>query len=327
LEAPATSLCQTRHHLRELGGEPKSDFIKGQNSQDQDTPGKPVENSSASPGTSVTLTGILLVDDFRCDERSADVPKDKMFCPDGSPSQWGFITATRQYTVRGTNSELRKYERRRVTVTGTVTAGDKRDLPIDKLLVRSIASSEVDANPIRALIEQLRSNPWTEPRDLFIPTSWFFRLTPPMIQILQVGPAAQDVLLEYINDSQIKDQVIFLLGGVGNGDAVEPIIEAMATPNEAHGSAYARKINLAANLALTNITVGDVIWHHGGGITMDACPNDPKSCWSEWWTKHRDTFDISHTFNRRYSNYPDYGIYRSPSGYNSEEFIHNSKDN
>ena len=96
-----------------------------------------------------------------------------------------------------------------------------------------------------------------------------------MIQILQAGPAAQDVLLEYISAPQIKDQIIFLLGGVGDGNAVEPIIEAMATPVEDQGSAYGRKVNLAASLALTNITVGDSIWHHGGGITIDRCSEIP----------------------------------------------------
>jgi hypothetical protein len=292
----------------------------------QDTSGQAKLQDAASPRNSVTLTGVLLVDDYRCDEVPPEVPRDTMMCPDGGLSQWGFITATKQYTVRGINSELRRYERQRVTVTGTATAGTG-DVPIDRLQVKSIAPSNVDTNPIRALIEQLRSVPWTEPENMSNPTAWFFHLTPPMIRILQVGPAAQDVLLEYINDPLIKDQIIFLLGGVGNGNAVEPIIEAMATPDEAHGSAYARRINLAANLALTNITVGDVIWHHGGGITIDACPNDPKSCWSAWWTEHKDTFDISRTPKRRYSNYPDYGIYQNPGGYSSERFIHSSKGN
>lgn len=292
----------------------------------QDTSGQTKLQDTAPPGHSVTLTGILLVDDYRCDEQPPDVPRDTMMCPEGGSSQWGFITATKGFLVRGINSELRKYERQRVTVTGTVTAGTG-DVPIDNLQVRLIAPSDVDTNPIRALIDQLRSVPWTQPQIVASPTIWVFHLTPPMIQILQVGPAAQDVLLEYINDPQVKDQIIFLLGGVGNGNAVEPIIEAMATPDEAHGNAYARRINLAANLALTNITVGDVIWHHGGGITIDACPNDPKSCWSAWWTEHEDTFDILHTPKRRYSNYPDYGIYQNPGGYSSERFIHSSKDN
>jgi hypothetical protein len=279
------------------------------------------QQNAASFDSSVTLTGILLVDDFRCDERPPDKPRDEMWCPEGGPSQWGFITATKQYSVRGINREFRKYERKRVTITGTVTAGTG-DFPLDILQVQSIGPSEVDANPIRELIEHLRSNQWIEPENIANPTSWLFNLTPPMIEILQVGPAAQPVLLEYINDPQIKDQIIFLLGGVGNGDSVEPIIEAMATPVETHGSAYARKVNFAANLALTNITVADVIWHHGGGITIDACPDDPKSCWSAWWTQHSDTFDISHTFNRRYVNYPGYGIYQDPRTYNPQSLIH-----
>jgi hypothetical protein len=309
-----------------MSGQAKSDRVIGQDSIQDDAHAKPVDKSPASPGSSVTLTGILLVDDFRCDEWAAGMPKDKMMCPEGGLSQWGFITATKQYTVRGINSELRKYERQRVTATGTVTAATG-DFPSEKLEVQSIVLSEVDANPIRELIEELRSNPWTEPGNISNPTLWVFHFTPPMIQILQVGPAAQDVLLEYISDPQIKDQIIILLGGVGNGNAVEPIIEAMATPDEAHESAYARKVNLAANLALTNITVGDVIWHHGGGLTKDACPDDPKSCWSRWWTEHNDTFDISHTPKRRYANYPDYGIYQSPGAYSSERFIHSPKDN
>ena len=265
------------------------------------------------------------MDDWRCEEWPGDVPKDKMMCPEGS-AQWGLITTTKQYSVRGKTNELKKYERRRVTVTGAALAATG-SVPIDKLEMQSIASSEVRASPIRELIEQLRSNGWTEPENVANPTLWLFHFTQPMIHILQAGPAAQDVLLEYIDDPQIKDQIIFLLGGVGDGKAVKSIIEAMATPDEAHGSAYARRVNLAANLALTNITVGDVIWHHGGGVTVDACPDDPKSCWSAWWTEHGGTFDISHTPKRRYSNYPDYGIYQNPGAYSSERFIHSPKDN
>ena len=54
-----------------------------------------------------------------------------------------------------------------------------------------------------------------------------------MQQILQAGPAAQDILVQYLTDSQIKDRIIMLLGGVGDGKAVGPIIHAMADRNEA----------------------------------------------------------------------------------------------
>jgi hypothetical protein len=156
-------------------------------------------------------------------------------------------------------------------VTGVVTAATG-DMPIDKLEVQSIASSDVDKNRIRELIEELRSNQWTQPVNTSNPTLWDFHFTPPMIQILQTGPAAQDVLLEYISDPQIKDQIIFLLGGVGDGNAVEPIIEAMATPIDAQGNAYGRKVNLAANLALTNITVGDVSGTTAAELRLIAVP-------------------------------------------------------
>ena len=264
------------------------------------------------------MTGILLVSDQRCGESPADVPQDNFMCPEGSP-QWGLITPTKQYSVRGNASELKKYERRRVTVTGTVTAATG-DIPVDKLEVQSIDSSEVAENELRALIDQLRSDRWTEPQNMGNPTLWLFHFTAPMIQILQAGPAAQDVLLQYVSDPQIKDHIIILLGGIGDEKAVAPIIDAMATPAMAHQSAYDRRVNLAANLALTNISVGDVIWHHGGGITIDRCPDDPKSCWFAWWTEHGPTFDVSHTVSRRYVNYPNYGIYQDPNLYRSEYF-------
>ena len=322
--APATCCCQIKTPLQDVSGHVKSDRVSGQGFFQDNVHARPVDNSSASPARSVTVTGILLVDDWRCEEWPADLPKDRMMGPEGA-SQWGLITTTKQYSVWGETGKLKKYERRRVTVTGTVMAATG-DVLIDKLQVQSIASSEVDDNQIRELIERLKSDRWTEPKNVANPTMWLFHFTPPMIQILQAGPAAQDVLLEYINDPQIKDQIIFLLGGVGDGKAVKSIIEAMATPDEASGSVYVRRVNLAANLALTNITVGDVIWHHGGGITIDGCPDDPKSCWSSWWLEHNDTFDVSRTPKRRYSNYPGYGIYQNPGSFRSDSFIQSVKD-
>jgi hypothetical protein len=173
---------------------------------------------------------------------------------------------------------------------------------------------------IRTLIEELRNTPWTEPANISNPTSWVFNFTSPMLDILQAGPAAQDILLEYVDDLQIKDQIIILLGGVGDQKAVGPIIHAMVDPGEAHNDDYSRKVNLVANLALTNITVSDVIWHHGGGITKDRCPDDPKSCWQVWWVQNKEAFDVARTSHRNYSNYPSYGIYQDPGDFRSESF-------
>ena len=264
-----------------------------------------------------TLTGILLVSDRRCDEWPENKPKDKSTCPEGS-SQWGLLTRTKQYSVRGNTSDLKQYERRRVTMTGTVSPGSKSY--IDRFDVQSIGPSEMAEPRIRALIEELRQTPWTEPVNIMNPTFWEFNFTSPMLEILQAGPAAQDILLEYVDDPQIEDQIIILLGGVGDQRAVAAIIHAMADPEEAHARAYARKVNLAANLALTNITVSAVIWHHGGGLTRDRCPDDPKSCWRAWWIQNEGTLDVAKTVPRNYSNYPSYGIYQDPGLFRSESF-------
>jgi len=106
-----------------------------------------------------------------------------------------------------------------------------------------------------------------------------------MLAILQAGPAGQNLLMRYLDDHQIADQIIILLGGIGDETTIEPIMRAMPDPDELHSSPATERAALAANLALTNITQAEVIWHHGGGITVDRCPEDPKSCWYAWWIK------------------------------------------
>ena len=159
------------------------------------------------------------------------------------------------------------------------------------------------------MIEHLRGDGWPIPHNMTNPTAWHFNFTEPMLRLLQAGPSAQKLLLQYLNDEQIKDHVIILLGGIGDERSVGPIIEAM--PNDGRAQEQ-KRLNLIANLALTNITVSDVIWHHGGGISIPKCPDNPKSCWESWWLKHKNTFSVRQTASRNYSNYPDYGIYKQP---------------
>jgi len=171
--------------------------------------------------------------------------------------------------------------------------------------------SPINQTQIAELIEALYKQPWPGAENRGNPTYWEFNFTDPMKQLLDIGPAAQEPLLTKVFDLEIADQIIILLGGVGDERSVGPIIEAM-TSASAESSTIRRKRTLTAgNLALTNITVADVIWHHGGGITVDACPNDPAGCWSSWWERNKAGFrvrDIAQS--RRYVNYPNYGVYR-----------------
>ncbi len=173
--------------------------------------------------------------------------------------------------------------------------------------------AQINDRNIEELISELYSNPWPGAEIVGeSPTEWEFQLTEPMRNLLSIGPSAQNALLDNIRNQQIKDQVIFILGGIGNEAVIEPIINAMVAKDDIKVVPNAYRINRAANLALTNITVADVIWHHGGGIVMENCQEDQKTCWANWWKKNKNSFSIAEIKqSRRYSNYPNYGIYRN----------------
>jgi hypothetical protein len=168
---------------------------------------------------------------------------------------------------------------------------------------------------VRRLIKELHAHPWPGVYAVAIPLQWDLSLTAPMQKILEVGPAAQDALIESLSDAAIKDQVTILLGGIGDERAVGPIIEAMVEKNRLASTPHAERINLSANIALTNITVADTIWHYGGGIVRTTPPDNSKELWMKWWRRNRATFTVrSITRSRLYSNYPNYGIYRQKQG-------------
>lgn len=262
---------------------------------------------AGSPQVSTTtIAGILIVSDYRCNELRAkhqvSYEAEPWYCPGGS-SQWALLSGSKKYVVLGSLAELRRFERSRVLLTGVISS--------NTILVSSIAHSALEESEVRALIEKMRGTRLSPPQNISNPTYWKFNWDETMLRILQAGPAAQNVLLDYLAEYDIQDQVILLLGGVGDENVIQPIIEAMPVPEDR--SDEARRTNLVANLALTNITQAEVIWHHGGGLTIEHCPDNPKSCWSAWWAQNRATFKVAtEKENRNYSNYPNYGIYQQP---------------
>jgi hypothetical protein len=174
----------------------------------------------------------------------------------------------------------------------------------------SIFSQAKDEN-LRSLICELRNHRWEGPYAQSIPLHWDLRLTEPMRRILEIGPSAQNALIESLSDPLVKDQLIILLGGVGDERAVGPIINAMVGKKDLKTTPNSEQINLAANIGLTNITVADVIWHHGGGVVQIDPPQDSKERWMKWWKKNERTFAVNRiTDSRNYSNYPNYGIHK-----------------
>ena len=132
-----------------------------------------------------------------------------------------------------------------------------------------------------------------------------------MKALLDIGPQAQQALLAHLFDPEITDQVVILLGGVGDEQSVGPIIQAMKLAAAEPPGSRRNRILTAGNLALTNITVSEVIWHHGGGIPVDACPSEPTACWSRWWHSNEAVFHVRDIKqSRHYVNYPNYGVYQ-----------------
>jgi len=149
--------------------------------------------------------------------------------------------------------------------------------------MRLFAQIQESSNDAQAqnLIAELYTHPWEGAENLCSPMCWNFHFTEPMLKIIEMGPPAQNALLPKLNDPAIKDQAIILLGGLGDERAVGPIIDAMVGKDEIAVTPNAQKINLAAVLALTNITVAEVTWHHGGGIEVRKRPQNPKEGWPE----------------------------------------------
>lgn len=263
--------------------------------------------SVAEPkGSPVTLTGIVLASDHRCME--THVADD--FC---RSSDWALSDGAHTYLLYGDIAAFRTFQRKRARIVGSLAVEQLVSYGVHvmrrKVFVSSIESSEISEGEIERLVSELKVVPWRGPENYCSPMCWNFAFTEPMVRLLQAGHGAQNILLRHIDDREIQDQIVMLLGGVGDENAIAPIIELMADGRKESLDAKSKRQNLIGNLALTNLTVSEVIWHHGGGISPDRCPDVPRSCWSIWWADHRGTFRVGVAGDRLYSNYPNYGVY------------------
>lgn len=173
-----------------------------------------------------------------------------------------------------------------------------------------VGCSYAQSSRIEGSIAALRTQPWIGADNACVPRCSVFHFTEPMKALLAVGAPAQEPLLKRLFEPAIMDQVMILLGGVGDERSIGPIIEAIKVASAEPRSERRKKLLWAGNIALTNITAADVIWHRGGGIIRDACPTDPVGCWAAWWRRNRGFRVMGIRQSRQYSNYPNYGIYR-----------------
>ena len=264
------------------------------------------QTPSAPAKPEIQLTGIVLTSDHRCYNN----PEKSTLC---RSSDWALASGRTTYLLYGDVPTLEKFARKRVSVSGLLEEERivEYGMPMirRKITVRSMESSELDKDAIEGLVAELRAVPWRGPENYCHPMCWDFAFTDPMIRILQAGRGAQGVLLDHLNDRAIQDQVVMLLGGIGDETTIWPIIETLTDGDEARLDERSNRLNLVGNLALTNLTVSEVIWHHGGGMIVERCPDTTRSCWSKWWLDRKDSFKVGIGGDRLYTNYPNYGIY------------------
>jgi hypothetical protein len=253
--------------------------------------------------TQIKLTGVVLTSDHRCFKTHV---QDDLLC---RSSDWALASGNTTYLLYGDTPTLEKFEHKRAKVVGSLEEEPSVRYGVHviqrKLFVSSIEVDELSENEIETLVSELKVVPWRGPENYLSPACWDFAFTDPMKKILQAGHrGAQDVLLRHIGDYDVQDQIVMLLGGVGDESAIGPIIETMADSSGPMPAAQAKRLKLAANLALTNLTLSDVIWSQSGGVPFDHCPDAPKLCWSKWWSAHEGTFRIGVVGSRLNTNYP-----------------------
>lgn len=275
-------------------------------------PGNFVSGQSASPQKpEINLTGIVLTSYHHWSVKPGDPP-----C---RSSNWALVSGRTTYVLCGDKTTLEQFSRQRVSISGQLEEESFVEYGTQmirrQIALRSIESSELPQDAIESLVNQLKVVPWRGPENYCSPLCWNFAFTDPMIQILQAGRGAQGVLLGHLSDQAIQDQVVMLLGGVGDENVIWPIIETLTDGSEASLDARSKRLNLIGNAALTNLTVSEVIWHHGGGITIPRCPDTVRSCWSKWWLEQKDEFKVGVGGDRDYTNYPNYGIYEQFADY------------
>jgi hypothetical protein len=176
-------------------------------------------------------------------------------------------------------------------------------------------SKQVTEQNIQSLVDKLATQPWDGPIALILSGKQLEAgFSEPMKEILKIGNPAQSTLLKNLSNPKIKNEIIILLGGVGDETAIKPIINEMLPDGEYQNmTKFQIEIrNLAAKIALTNITTADLASPTAiGTFYGEKCPG--KTCWEKWWEDNQLTFSVKNIEKNRSRFYvPNYGIYSKP---------------
>lgn len=132
-----------------------------------------------------------------------------------------------------------------------------------------------------------------------------------MKEILKIGNPAQSTLLKNLSNPKFNNEIIILLGGVGDEAAVKPLIDKFVEDGDFRPSMDRKDIfrNISIKVALTNITAADLAAPTAiGTFYGERCPT--KACWGKWWEENKATFSVKNLGAKRDQFFvPNYGIY------------------
>ena len=143
------------------------------------------------------------------------------------------------------------------------------------------------------LIEQLRE-PSNKVRDdvvrIVIPGGEIIDFSPPMMSLIRLGDRSRTMLHGRINDAQIQNEVVLILGAIGDATTVPLLIEAYpyddVRPPDSDRARW--KAHMCFTFALTYLTSEPI------GRSRQGADYNPqnKRLWQEWWRENQATFIV-----------------------------------
>lgn len=257
------------------------------------------QSATATPNpVEVKLTGIVLTKYQTCFKQQ------EAWC-------WGLASGHRTFLLLGDKSVLQRFVGKPVIVSGMLeqepVEQDHLQMIRRTITVDSIESNELSEQELEEMVTRLTVVRWPgQPGQACNRGCWVdFAFTDAMVEILQAGRGAQSVLLQHLDDQSIEDQIVMLLGGIGDETAIPPIIERLTDGDKDALDKRSNRLNLVGNAALMNLTADDVEAFGTGSM----CSNTLRTCWSKWWVERKASFREDAILFRGFSSYPNYGMY------------------
>jgi Type II secretion system (T2SS), protein E, N-terminal domain len=169
----------------------------------------------------------------------------------------------------------------------TVTESDLRDIRI-RYRDDRLDASRLDANAVDGVIAELYqpANRIDWHGQGLIPGGELIEFTPPMKKLIILGPAAREPLHRLLDDGRVQDEVVLVLGAIGDETTVPLLINRYPQRLSQHDQCQKKMV--CFSFALSYLT-GQEIDRDRSGTTQSE---DNAGLWRAWWAKAGPTFRL-----------------------------------